>query len=246
MALDYNQKKQVNRNRPRKRPVKFFLLLILGSCISIYGLGIATGWLFLRYIPQKSSTPLASSDKTEGATPSPTPPAAPKGDTAAHTKESDLTFYYTLPKGDKGVIGSGINRLTPQMAAKRPNPVAAPAQKVKTLQQQTQIADKKETAAPAEQGKHDATTSGSEHLTPAKKEAGSESYTIQVAAYHEKSEAQVLKAQLQKIGVSARIEEYEVTGKGRWYRVRAGSKLDKYTASKLASMIGHKAILVPE
>jgi len=244
MALDYNQKKQVNKNRPRKRPVKFFLFLILGSCISIYGLGIATGWLFLRYIPQKSSTPLASSGKTEGANPSPTLPAAPKGDTAAPTKESDLTFYYTLPKGDKGVIGSGINRLPPQVTVKSANQVAAPAQKVKTLHQQ--IADKKVTAVAAEQSKLDATTSGSEHLTPAKKEAGTETYTIQVAAYHEKSEAQVLKEKLQKIGVSARIEEYDVTGKGRWYRVRAGSKLDKYTASKLAAKIGHKAILIPE
>jgi septal ring-binding cell division protein DamX len=246
MALDYNQKKQVNRNRPRKRPVKFFLFLILGSCISIYGLGIATGWLFLRYIPQKSSTPLASSDKTEGANPSPTPQATPKDNTAAHTKESDLTFYYTLPKGDKGVMGSGINRLHPQVAVKSANQVAAAAQRLKTLQQQTQIADKKENTALADQRKHEATTSGSEHLTSAKKEAGSESYTIQVAAYHEKSDAQMLMKKLQKIGVSARIEEYEVTGKGRWYRVRAGSKLDKYTASKLASMIGHKAILVPE
>lgn len=246
MALDYNQKKQVNRNRPRKRPVKFFLFLILGSCVAIYTLGIATGWLFLRYIPQKSSTPLANSGKTAGATPSPTLPAAPKGDTAAPAKESDLTFYYTLPKGDKGVIGSGINRLAPQVAAKSANPVVVPTQKVKASPQQTQILDKKETVATAEQGKQEATTSGSEHLTPAKKEAGTETYTIQVAAYHEKSEAQILKEKLQKIGISTRIEEYEVTGKGRWYRVRAGSKLDKYSASKLAAKIGHKAILIPE
>jgi cytoskeletal protein RodZ len=246
MALDYNQKKQVSRNRPRKRPVKFFLFLILGSCIAIYGLGIATGWLFLRYIPQKSSTSLASSDKTEGAKTSPTPPAAPKGDTAAHTKETDLTFYYTLPKGDKGVIGSGINRLSPQMAVKSPNQVAAPAQRVKTLHQQTEIADKKQTTAPAEQSKNDVTTTEPEHRVPAKQQAGIETYTIQVAAYHEKSEAQVLKAQLEKIGISARIEEYVVAGKGSWYRVRAGSKLDKYTASKMAAKIGHKAILIPE
>jgi hypothetical protein len=119
MALDYNQKKQVNRNRPRKRPVKFFLFLILGSCISIYGLGIATGWLFLRYIPQKNSTPLASSDKQKGK-PLPTPPAAPKGDTAAPTKESDLTFYCTLPKGDKG-HWEWNKQTAPQMAAKSAN-----------------------------------------------------------------------------------------------------------------------------
>jgi len=246
MALDYNQKKQVNRNRPRKRPVKFFLLLILGGCIFIYGLGIATGWLFLRYIPQRSSTPLASAEKTEGSSPSPAPPAVTKGNTAANSKESDLTFYYTLPKGDKGVIGSGINSLPPQLATKNANPAVAPAQKIKTAQQQTQNTDKKETAIPAEQGKNDPTTSGSEHLAPAKKQTGTETYTIQVAAYHEQSEAQALKAQLEKIGISSRIEEYVVAGKGSWYRVRAGSKLDKYTASKLAAKIGHKAILIPE
>ncbi|MRR07286.1 MAG: hypothetical protein EG828_10150 [Deltaproteobacteria bacterium] len=246
MALDYNQKKQVNRNRPRKRPVKFFLLLILGSCIFIYGLGIATGWLFLRYIPQKSPVPLASADKTDGASPSPTPAASPKGGADAHSKESDLTFYYTLPKGDKGVIGSGINSLPPQPAVKSANPATAPAQKAPTAQQQAQLAEKKEIATPAELSKNDPATTGSEHLTPAKKKTGSETYTIQVAAYHEKSEAQALKAQLQKVGISSRIEEYVVAGKGSWYRVRAGSKLDKYTASKLAAKIGHKAILIPE
>lgn len=225
MALDYSQKKQVNKNRPRKRPVKLLLLLILGSIVFLYGLGLATGWLIFKYLPQKklhSETGSAKPEGAEQATPAPAQTATKNG-TSAQDKDPDLTFYYTLPKGDKGVIGSGINNLPPQTA-----PRIAPSKADNSTQQQQRATEKTETAVPA--------TNNSDKTT----------YTVQVAAYNEISDAQELKAKLQKNGISSRIEQYTVPGKGIWYRVRSGSKLDKANANKIAAKLGNNAILVAE
>lgn len=225
MALDYNQKKQVNKNRPRKRPVKLLLILIIGSIISLYGLGIATGWLVFRYLPQKTTLAPSGSAKPEDSAQSPPAPAptAAKNGASTQNKDPDLTFYYTLPKGDKGVIGSGINNLPPQPTSK-----IAPAIADNSGQQQQRSAEKKETSAAG------GTTSNKK------------TYTVQVAAYDEKADAQGLQAKLQKIGISSRVEEYSVPGKGTWYRVRSGSKLDKVDADRIAAKLGNNAILVAE
>jgi cell division protein FtsN len=248
MALDYNQKKQVSKNRPRKRPVKFLLLLILGSVFSIYGLGIATGWLIFKYLPQNTPTSLADSAKLVGADqvpPSPAPVSS-KGGSAAQNKEPDLTFYYTLPKGDKGVIGSGMNRFPSEMVPRQETPATTPAQIVRPVQQQKEVVVKKESAEPAVQKEKAGTPSRAVEPTSAIQDSAKATYTVQVAAFHAKSDAQELKVKLQKAGVSCRIEEFNVPGKGLWYRVRAGSKLDKETANKLAAKTGNNAILVAE
>ncbi|MRR55519.1 MAG: SPOR domain-containing protein [Deltaproteobacteria bacterium] len=224
MALDYNQKKQVNKNRPRKRPVKLLLLLILGGIVFLYGFGLATGWLIFKYLPQKKLLSQTGSANTGGVAQAPPVPAqnAKKNDTSAQVKEPDLTFYYTLPKGDKGVIGSGLNNLPPQTVPNSAPPKADP------VQRQHRSGENAQTA------------------TPARHNSDKTTYTVQVAAYNEKSDALVLKAKLQKIGISSRIEEYTVPGKGTWYRVRSGSKLDKANANKIAAKLGNNAILVAE
>ncbi len=234
MPLDYRPKRQVTKNRPRKRPVKLVLLLILGSFFSVYGLGVATGWLIFKYFPQDTPAPSANSLPPSGADqqlpPSPVPASA-KGVAAVEENDPDLTFYYTLPKGKTGVMGSGMNPLPPA-TQKSASPSTAPAQTVKTAPQPDEATAKKEVPAPP---------------TPIeRKSADKETYTVQVAAYHGKSEAQELKAKLQKIGLSARVEEYTVSGKGIWYRVRAGSKLDRDSANRLAAKIGPNTILIPE
>jgi len=248
MALDYNQKKQVSKNRPRKRPVKFLLLLILGSVFSIYGLGIVTGWLIFKYLPQNTPSTSADSAKLVGADQVPTSPApvTSKGGSAAQNKEPDLTFYYTLPKGDKGVIGSGMNRLPSESAPRQGTTATTPVQNVRPAQQQKQVVVKKESAESAIQKEKAATPSKTVEPTVMTHDSGKAKYSVQFAAYHTKSDAQELKAALQKNGISARIEEYTVAGKGIWYRVRTGSKLDKETASKIAAKSGNNAILVAE
>ncbi|MHC1697946.1 MAG: SPOR domain-containing protein [Geobacteraceae bacterium] len=243
MALDYNQKKQVNKNRPRKRPVKLLLLLIIGSIVSLYGLGIATGWLVFKYLPRNSPPSLAGSakqEKADQALPSSAQTAAKIG-TSAPGKEPDLTFYYTLPKGDKGVIGSGINNLPPQTTPKNIPPALD-----KPAQQLQQSAEKMDPATPAAQREKVENNSGATNPSSGIKNTGKTTYTVQVAAYNKKSDAQELKAKLQKIGISSRIEEYTVPGKGIWYRVRSGSKLDKDAANKVAAKFGNTTILVAE
>jgi cell division protein FtsN len=236
MALDYNQKKQVNKNRPRKRPVKLLLLLTIGSVISLYGLGIATGWLVFKYLPQNSIEPATDSKTPTGSEQNPAPINAHNGAAAtAPNKDPDLTFYYTLPKGEKGVIGSGIN--SPEAKTVTPNVASTPVT-VKnngSSQIQQQSPQKNVPANP-----------GMVETTAVTKDAGATTYTVQIAAYHEKSDALQLKTNLQKIGISSRIEEYSIAGKGNWYRVRTGHKLDKNTASKIAAKVGNSAILIAE
>lgn len=244
MALDYSPKKQVNKNRPRKRPVKLLLLLIMGSIVSLYGLGVATGWLIFKYVPQKTLTSQAGSSRQVGSEeqspPSPAQNPA-KNSIAAPGKDPDLTFYYTLPKGEKGVIGSGINKLPPQTTSKNTPPTTD-----SRLQHQPQLPEKVAvvtTAAAKEKAEKIAETANS---TPETAKAVKGTYTVQVAAYNKKSDAQGLKAKLQKIGIASRIEEYTVPGKGIWYRVRSGKNLDKETAIKIAAKLGASAILVAE
>jgi len=248
MPLDYRPKRQISKNRPRKRPVKLILLLILGSIFSVYGLGVATGWLIFKYFPQDTPAPSASITNPEGANqqlpPSPAPATA-KGVAAVEENDPDLTFYYTLPKGKTGVMGSGINNPLPQIAPKTAV-TAASAPKDQPVQQKPQVIEKNEAAAPVARSEKNKITAGPISAESAKKSTGKTTYTVQVAAYHVKSDAQAMKAKLQKIGIASRIEEYTVAGKDIWYRVRSGNKLERDSANRLAAKIGQNSIIVPE
>jgi cell division septation protein DedD len=261
MALDYSQRKQINRNRPRKRSTKPFLLLILGAISGVYALGIGTGWLLFRGASQNSQ-PVATdrskadeSRKVSGASPSAkdadnSPLPTGKGN------ETPLTFYYTLPKGDKGVIGSGVNLPRDESAAiaKRdaPAPLASavkPQQPVKSEQREGRAkapVDEKENIAKEpkpHEGKEKPTSTPPMNQ---RKELGKGGYSVQVGSYHDKSEAQDLKSSLEKNGFSARVVEYAVPGKGVLYRVRVGNRMEQETATRLAVKVGKNAIAVPE
>lgn len=242
MALDYNQKRPINKNRPRKRPIKVLLLLTLGGFVSLYGLGIATGWLVFKYLPEKSTPTPAASPQANGTEQAPPSSAHSPGKnaTAIPEKEPDLTFYYTLPKGEKGVIGSGLNNPPPQTPPKSA-PTAAAA-----VPQQPKSAEKPEASDSAAQKENAGMPSGTTQSAVAGKSSGKTTYTVQVAAYQEKSDALNLLTKLQKNGISSRIEDYAVPGKGIWFRVRTGSKLDKETANKVAAKLGGSALLVKE
>ncbi|MGA7828155.1 MAG: SPOR domain-containing protein [Geobacteraceae bacterium] len=247
MALDYNQKKQVNKNRPRKRPLKLLLLLIIGSIFSLYCLGIATGWLVFKYLPQKTEETMINPAKLDKSLPTPESPTAKNGPaTQTQDKEPDLSFYYTLPKGEKGVIGSGINNLPNKTVSKNALPTPAAEQNDTATHQQHQTSAKSDTKEDSSHKEKSAINSGATQTAATAKNIGKTTYTVQVAAFHAKSDAQELKSKLQKIGFSCRIEEYSIPGKGSWYRVRTGSKLDKDTATKIAAKVGDNAILVTE
>jgi cell division protein FtsN len=261
MALDYSQRKQINKNRPKKRSTKPFLLLILGAISGVYALGIGTGWLLFKGAV-KNSAPVASdpakadqSRKASGASPSAkdttnSPSPTGKG------SETPLTFYYTLPKGDKGVIGSGVNLRRDESApiAKRdvPAPQASavkPQQPVRSEQGEGRAkapVDEKENIA-KESKPHEANDKPTSTLPmKQKKELGKGGYSVQVGSYHDKNEAQGLRASLEKNGFSARVVEYAVPGKGVLYRVRVGNRMEQETATRLAVKVGKNAIAVPE
>lgn len=247
MAIDYRPKKNVTRNRPRKRPVKLIVVLILGSALSIYGLGIATGWLIFRFFPRSTPETTAATAQADSASkPLPTvtaPTTAPKVP-LNDNNDPDLTFYYTLPKGEKGVIGSGINKLPRTVPINTSSSPASPPPD-KTVPPATQAVAKKEVSSPA--------PTDEKKVPPAVKQTASTNnssdkgtYTIQVAAFHEKKDALELKEKLRQSGFTAHIDEYTVNGKVIWHRVRVGRKLDRDAASKLAVKIGRNAIPIAE
>jgi cell division septation protein DedD len=261
MALDYSQRKQINRNRPKKRSTKPFLLLILGAISGVYALGIGTGWLLFKGAAQNrapvSSDPAKADEsrKASGASPS-AKDAASLPSPTGKGKETPLTFYYTLPKGDKGVIGSGVNlpRDESSPIAKRevPAPQASavkPQQPVKSEQRDGRAkAPVEEKESMAKEAKpHEANDKPTSTLPmKQKKELGKGGYSVQVGSYHDRNEAQYLKSSLEKDGFSARVVEFAVPGKGVLYRVRVGNRMEQETATRLAVKVGKNAIAVPE
>ena len=71
-------------------------------------------------------------------------------------------------------------------------------------------------------------------------------YTVQVASYHIKKEADELKSSLDKKGLLANVVESRIPGKGTYYRVRLGTRLDLETANRIAAKAGKGAIVIPE
>ncbi len=247
MAIDYRPKKNVTRNRPRKRPIKTIALMILGGIVTVYGLGVATGWLIFKYFPEPPPEMTAGMAPPDGAR-QPLPPVPPPGTTKKTPgnpdNDPDLTFYYTLPKGEKGVIGSGINMLPPTA------PVNAPPAPVQPVDKQPQpvktVEVKGISPSPAAAGEKKAVSPAEQQTVSKNKNPEKETFTVQVAAFHEKNEACTLKDKLRAGGVTARIEEYTVKGEDTWFRVRTGRKLDRDAAARLAAKIGGNAILVPD
>lgn len=243
MAIDYRPKKQVSRNRPRKRPVKLIVVLVLGSALSIYGLGVATGWLIFRFFPATppETTSAAAQQDTAGQPLPPVPPPVTAKKVPGNAdNDPDLTFYYTLPKGEKGVIGSGINkfpRTEPINPSPAPQAPPAPPAPVKALPPPVQTVAKKEVSMPAVPNEKK-TPPAAKEVAPANNSSGKGTYTVQVAAFHEKKDALELKDKLRQSGFTAHIDEYTVNGKVIWHRVRVGHKLDRKAASTLAAKIG--------
>lgn len=132
MVIDYSERRQSKRMqpvRPQRPSVWPYILLILAMLIVAYLLGMATGWYLLRpggrfyKTEQKSEAAAAKPAGTprQGATaahtspsqvqqptqpqqPSSPPPPADKG------AQMPLTFYKTLQKGNKELMGTGINQ----------------------------------------------------------------------------------------------------------------------------------------
>ncbi len=268
MRIDYNEPKksytstppQPGNSRTRKEPSSPLLLAVIITGLISLTVGFGSGWLLSQRYAKKgfkaameqqsleNSLPAGTVQPatTKPPAPAPAPVAAPSTaqpiqagtppQTAASgvqpLAEPPLSFYKTLPSGQKSnVLGSGINSADDK-AAKQPLQAAIPSNLNKTVQPQNP-ANTSKPPAPAAPEKH-----------PGKMEATG--FTVQVASYSLKSEADSLKSKLAAKGYNVHINESNLADKGTWYRVRVGKKLDQEAAKELASKLGRGAIPIPE
>lgn len=259
MRIDYSEPKQAyvtaqNKKQHRKEPVGTVTAIVIVTGVITFIIGFGTGWFFsqrsakkafqaateqnsLENSPRQEAAPTAKvQPPPQPAAPSQqaqpgeaSPPVAPGTQTAA---EPPLSFYKTLPSGQKSnVMGSGINNKDDK--AKQPLQAAIPSNLAKPPHPGAD-ANKPVAATPqAAPEKHTA-------------KQDSSGFTVQVASYSLRSEAETLKSKLAGKGYNVTIIESNQGDKGTWYRVRVGKKLDQEAAKELAGKLGKGAIPIPD
>jgi cell division protein FtsN len=252
MRIDYSEPKQAyvtpqGRNHPRKEPTGMITIIVVITGVIAFTAGFGTGWLLSQRSAKKAfqaateQKSLENSPKQEtvqqavnnqqpapqtGATPQQPQPGAAAGTPGA--PESPLSFYKTLPNGQKSnVMGSGINSRDDK--GKQPLQAAIPSNLNKPPQagtdQARQVPDR---------------TQG----TPEKSAANG--FTVQVASFSLKSEAETLKGKLAGKGYNVTVFESNQGDKGTWYRVRVGKRLEQDAAKELAGRLGKGAMVIPD
>jgi len=265
MVLDYSERRQVNINRPRKKSSGLYIFFGLGVVLVIYSLGLMTGWFLYKACnknPPAINPTIAEAAPKQKTADHHTPPADAKSTTVnpgTKANEPPLTFYYTLPKGGNTALGSGINAPHGEKPGTEkivsPLPVK-PAQTNRDRQQQlkptkTELNEKPtlqrtpENDSDPQTAKSDTEASDKSPVTK-KTDSSKVKYTVQVASYHIKKEADELKSSLDKKGLLANVIESRIPGKGTYYRVRLGTRLDLETANRIAAKAGKGAIVIPE
>jgi cell division protein FtsN len=253
MRIDYSEPKKSyvtaqGSARPRKEPARLFTTMLVAGGVIIFIAGFGTGWFLSQKSAKKSfqaateQNSLENSPKKEAAPPPKPAPTAqpasqpqPPADPAAAqqtpaapgtTTEPPLSFYKTLPSGQKSnVLGSGIN--TKDDKGKQPLQAAIPSNMVRQP-----AADSQKPPADKPAG--------------AEKVAAGTVFTVQVASFPLKSEAETLKNKLAGKGYSVYISESHQGDKGTWYRVRVGRKLDQEAARELAGKLGKSSQVFPD
>jgi len=136
MVIDYSERRQVRKPVPKRPKVWPYVLLILLLVLAAFILGFGTG----RYLykpggrfyktPPQPQQPSASKQQV-----SPQPPAADvqgappqqmQQQAPPAEKAPPLTFYNTLQKGNKGLMGTGINAPKEGQTGGGPKPQAQP------------------------------------------------------------------------------------------------------------------------
>jgi hypothetical protein len=221
MRIDYSEPKKAyvtpqGPTRPRKETKGFFTTILIVTGILIFVTGFGTGWFFSQKSAKKSfqaateQNSLENSPKKELApvpkpaqpiqpvtTPQPQPqqdPATAQQPTAASgtSPEPSLSFYKTLPSGQKGnVLGSGINAKDDR--PKQPLQAAIPANMGKPV-----------TSDPAKSVEKAPSTD------KAAKPADNNAFTVQVASFPLKSEADTLKNKLSAKGYHVFIVDWNM------------------------------------
>ena len=131
MAVDYRERKQVTRNRPKRQSLGFFFFAVGIGLILAFFLGGLSGWLLHQKVAARLAARQAAQANQSGqpATVQPAASAAapqPPGP-AGSVPTPPLTFYKTLPSGGKALIGSGFNpKREGDPEAPKPSPPATP------------------------------------------------------------------------------------------------------------------------
>ena len=130
---DYSERRQSRIAAPPKRPPVWpYLLLIFLLVLLAFGAGLGAGWFLYRPGGRFYKTPVITqpvpAPKTQAVVPPQGQPIAPAP--AQNQPSADkasgappLTFYNTLQKGNKVLMGTGINeqKETPQQAPPTPS-----------------------------------------------------------------------------------------------------------------------------
>lgn len=116
MVIDYSERRQVRRTSPPNRPKVWpYVLAIILLVTAAYLLGVGTGWYlyrpgghFYKTPPQPAVAKQPATTPQTPLTPA-SPPQAQQPAPPADKSVPPLTFYNTLQKGNKGLMGTGIN-----------------------------------------------------------------------------------------------------------------------------------------
>ena len=257
MRIDYSEPKKSyvttqGTARPRREPAKLFTTVLVVTGVITFIAGFGTGWVLSQKSAKKSFQAATEQNSLENSPkkevkqlPKPAPPVQPASQlhpppdpaaaqqppaTAGTQTEPPLSFYKTLPSGQKGnVLGSGIN--TKDEKAKQPLQAAIPA----NLNKQ-----------PAAEGQNPPADKPPGADKVAARHPESTIFTVQVASFPLRSEAETLKNKLAGKGYNVSISESRQGEKGTWYRVRVGRKLDQEAAKELAGKLGKGALVIPD
>ena len=260
MRIDYSEPKKScssgssksSHGRPRQVSSGGTLAVVCVTGLLCFGIGFGGGWMAsqrsakkafrealeqqsLENSPLKAKTPIATQQQLPAAPAAaqqqpqaggaPPQPAPAGGQPAA---DPPLSFYKTLPSGQKSnVMGSGINAKE-EKPAKQPLQAAMPPNALKPVVPQNDDHGQK-TPVQAAAVRQDAS-----------------GYTVQVASYSLKSEAETTRSKLAAKGYNVSIVESRLGDKGTWFRVRIGKRLDADAAKELAGKLGKGAIAIPD
>nr|NIS39972.1 SPOR domain-containing protein [Desulfuromonadales bacterium] len=182
------------------------LLMVLAVALVSFTLGVMVG--------KSGSARLAKDTAADGSrtvSKHPAPEPATSEGEAARQADADLTFYETLPKGEKSPLGSGINlppgEEKPPVSAESHGAVAESAEEPGAV----------EVEAPAVQEVPEAPPEPS----PATEEAGA-TFFLQVASFRDLKGALSLQEKLHRKGYPAEVREVDLGAKGVWSRVVVG------------------------
>lgn len=244
MVLDYCEHRPVNKNRPKKGGGSGLLMLVAVAALGIvFALGFVAGWFAAKGRQKVATGETQPAGEQERKDTSSSAQIQPQTTGNAGGVDPPLTFYNTLPKGNRAVIGSGLNPSKNVDRHPAVIPVFAPPA--------TTGAHAVVTPAPPLAAQSVGPGGKAETLRPAtgkdkKGDAAPQKYTVQLASYREKREAEAARDRLTAKGVTAFILESRLPDRGTWYRLRVGRALTQQQAGEIAARLGKEALVVTE